>query len=500
MKNMKKILLSAILMIGLIVAPNLNAATKATISDVKANINGVEKAFTVDQTDATKLTLSVGYSTSTISLNFVSKDSQNGENTEVAIKDENGTLIGYQVSSVLNLSKVGKNTFTLEIKDKDDDTETTKTVYTLEITRAEQALARLTDLKVKNGNDVLSFDKPFDKDSNQTYTITVENDVKSVVIAAEYDKDKITSVSGDGEHELWNVGDDNANEFSIYVYSVDGDRKEYKIVVYRKESQLILDLKQEIGNDWDEISIEEDENGKEFIGFAKYTNYGEANIGTGYVVYLTDEVNDKDTVLAALEEALKKEPYISQVFFNGDNYALTEDLLKGIKKLTGNVNVYGYNGSWVINAANLTDEFKGLNFKILVGEDVEEALRNKVLGLIENKEKGLVIDFAHDGKLPKGTKVQIGVDPEQFSEDEELTLYLYNTTSGKLNEVVKKLKVLTGEYGQTYVEFELDHCSTYVLTTSSNNAQTGVLNVVFYVIMSLVSLAGIIFLTKKKAN
>lgn len=500
MKNMKKILLSAILMIGLIVAPNLNAATKATISDVKANINGVEKAFTVDQTDATKLTLSVGYSTSTISLNFVSKDSQNGENTEVAIKDENGTLIGYQVSSVLNLSKVGKNTFTLEIKDKDDDTETTKTVYTLEITRAEQALARLTDLKVKNGNDVLSFDKPFDKDSNQTYTITVENDVKSVVIAAEYDKDKITSVSGDGEHKLWKVGDDNANEFSIYVYSVDGDRKEYKIVVYRKESQLILDLKQEIGNDWDEISIGEDENGKEFIGFAKYTNYGEADIVTGYVVYLTDEVNDKDTVLAALEEALKKEPYISQVFFNGDNYALTEDLLKGIKKLTGNVKVYGYNGSWVINAANLTDEFKGLNFKILVGEDVEEALRNKVLGLIENKEKGLVIDFLHDGKLPKGTKVQIGVDPEQFSEDEELTLYLYNTTSGKLNEVVKKLKVLTGEDGQTYVEFELDHCSTYVLTTSSNNAQTGVLNVVFYVIMSLVSLAGIIFLTKKKAN
>ena len=113
MKNMKKILLSAILMIGLIVAPNLNAATKATISDVKANINGVEKAFTVDQTDATKLTLSVGYSTSTISLNFVSKDSQDGGNTEVAIKDENGTLIGYQVSSVLNLSKVGKNTFTL---------------------------------------------------------------------------------------------------------------------------------------------------------------------------------------------------------------------------------------------------------------------------------------------------------------------------------------------------------------------------------------------------
>lgn len=501
MKNMKKILLSAILMIGLIVTPNLNAATKATISEVKANIGGAEKAFTIDSSDETKLSLSVGYSTEEISLSYVKNASENGDTAIVIIKDEAGTTLEnpYQ----LNLSKVGKNTFTVEVKDSNDDdpSEPTKTVYTLEITRAEKALARLTDLKVKNGNDVLSFDKAFDKDSDQVYTITVDNDVESVTIVAEYDKDKITSVSGDGEQELWNVGDDNANEFTIYVYSVDGDNKEYKIVIYRKESQLILDLKQEIGNDWDEIAITEDENGKEVIGFAKYAYTGDAVITTGYIVYLTDEVNDKDTVLAALEEALKKTPYISQVYFlDGESYVLTEDLLKGIKKLTGNVTVDGYNGTWVIPAANLTDEFKGLNFKILLDEEVEEALRNKVLGLIENKEKGLVIDFLHDGKLPKGTKVQIGVDPEQFGEDEELTLYLYNTTSGKLNEVAKKLKVLTGEYGQTYVEFELDHCSTYVLTTSSNNAQTGVLNVVFYVIMSLVSLAGIIFLTKKKAN
>lgn len=497
MKNMKKILMSAILMIGLIMAPSLNAAT-ATVSNVKANVNGELKDFAVDENDSTKLSLSVGYSTDQVMLSLVSTGSADDKTAEVTIKKD-GELVG-GLSSTLSL-EVGKNTYTLEVKDSDDADDSTKATYTLEITRAEKILARLTNLEVKNGNTVLPFDKAFDADSDQEYTITVENDVKNIVIVATYDKDKISSVSGDGEQTLYSVGleEYDGNMFSIYVTSKDNDYKNYKITIYRKESQLVLDLKDEVGGDWEEIAIGEDENGKEFVGFAKTTMYGDAAaLVQGYIVYLTDEVNDKDTVLAALAEAVKKPAYISQLYFDED-YTLTEEILNSLKKVAGTVEVQGYNGSWVIDTANLTDGFKGLNFKILVDDEVEEGLKNKVLDLIENKEKATVIDFAHNGNLPKGTKVRIGVDEEKYGE-EELTLYLYNTKSGKLNVVAKKLKVQFGEYGQAYVEFELDHCSTYVLTTSSNNAQTGVLNVVFYVVMSLVSLVGIIFLSKKKAN
>lgn len=497
MRNMKKILMSAILMIGLIMAPSLDAAT-ATVSDVKTYVNGEMKAFTVDETDPTKLSLSVGYSVNQIMLSLTPTGSENGKEPEVTIKKDNAVIGG--ISSVLNL-EVGKNTYTLEVKDSDDTDDSTKTTYTLEITREEKILARLTNLEVKVGNTVLPFDKAFDANSEQEYTITVDNDVKNVVIVATYDKDKIEIVNGDGEQTLYSVGleENDGNVFIINVFSKDSDSKSYKITIYRKESQLLIDLKDEVGDDWEEIFIDEDANGKESVMFVKGTMFGEnAALMQEYIVYLTDEVNDKDTVLASLAEAVKKPAYISQLYFNED-YTLTEEILNGLKKLTGTVQVDGYNGLWTINTANLTDGFKGLDFKILVDEEVEEGLRNKVLDLIENKDKATVIDFAHNGNLPKDTKVRIYVDPEKYGE-EELTLYLYNTKSGKLNVVTKKLKVMTGEYGETYVEFELDHCSTYVLTTSSNNAQTGVLNVVLYVVMSLVSLAGIIFLSKKKAN
>jgi len=116
------------------------------------------------------------------------------------------------------------------------------------------------------------------------------------------------------------------------------------------------------------------------------------------------------------------------------------------------------------------------------------------LSLIDKKDQGLVIDFLHSGSLPKGTKISLWVG-DKFNDGDILTFYYYNPTHGKLDVSVKNIKVQNG-----VIEIELDHCSSYVLTLASNNAQTGPMNVVFYTILALISLIGIVFLAKKKTN
>lgn len=156
---------------------------------------------------------------------------------------------------------------------------------------------------------------------------------------------------------------------------------------------------------------------------------------------------------------------------------------------------------WVIDGSKLTDADKGFNLVVKVGEEVEKELYDKINKLLDPKDNGLIIDFAHDGVLPKGTKAMISA--EDYAIGDSLNLYYFNEKTGKLELAKSNLKVveytLSGESANV-VFVELEHCSSYVLLPAKNNAQTGVLNVLLYTMLALGSLAGIIVLLKKKAN
>lgn len=491
MKKMKKFLMSAIIMLGLITVPTLNAAEKATISDVSVYVNGQQQTLTAEESDPTKFVLEVPYGVESVSLQYVENGTTDTKVAQSVLKNESGEEI---TSQPLPLT-VGKNTFTVEVKDNDDTDGSTKTVYTIEFTRAEKVEAKLDGIIItaNDENGAVQTLTPAFNASTYEYTVTVTNDIEKVFVKVTAAKG--LDISGDGITTLYNIGSNNKKYVYLSVRNDVNEYKNYSITIIREESQLIKDLKTEVGDTY-QIYEYTNENGQVIIF------YNEKAIADGSYAYKSYEIvvkkdSDVESILAELTELTKK-PTTLAIEPNED-FIIKNDTFNEIRKNSGLSEVLGYDATWIFDGSKVSEDFKELNVKVLTGENVAEDLRNKVLSLIENKEKGLVIDFLHSGNLPKGTKVRVYVDPDQFG-DEALTLYYYNPTTGKLSPVANKLKVYQEEMGASYVEFELEHCSTYVLTTTSNNAQTGVMNVVFYIVLALFSLTGIILLAKKKAN
>lgn len=213
-----------------------------------------------------------------------------------------------------------------------------------------------------------------------------------------------------------------------------------------------------------------------------------------------EEGADAATIVAALKEAMKKDADYSMLIPNDGK--ISDADLAGVKNEGGEVLVPTESEViWVLDGSKITDTDKGFSIVVKTGEEVEKALYDKINKLLDPKDNGLIIDFEHDGVLPKGTKVMISA--EDYAVGDLLSLYYYNEKTGKLELYKKNLKVQTytlGGESANVVMLELDHLSSYVLLPVKNNAQTGVLNVVFYSILALGSLAGIVFLTKKKAN
>lgn len=144
--------------------------------------------------------------------------------------------------------------------------------------------------------------------------------------------------------------------------------------------------------------------------------------------------------------------------------------------------------SWTFDGTQMeeTDYDINLEIKIDSGEN-----KDKINDLVEN-ENVLNLDFTYSGKLPKGTKVTINVS-DKFKDGEKVTLYYYNPETDSLEKIAEDLVVENG-----CVTFYLEHCSEYVLTSESNNAQTSSMNVAFYIILLFVSSLGLYLIKREK--
>jgi len=96
-----------------------------------------------------------------------------------------------------------------------------------------------------------------------------------------------------------------------------------------------------------------------------------------------------------------------------------------------------------------------------------EAIQDKL-----NGTNGVVMKFAENGELPGKATIQVKVDyamREYLGSDQGLCVYYYNNQTGELELVAENLTVIN----DTYVEFEITHCSYYVLTATGNTSANG---------------------------
>lgn len=156
--------------------------------------------------------------------------------------------------------------------------------------------------------------------------------------------------------------------------------------------------------------------------------------------------------------------------------------------------------AWIFDGSKMESANFNIDLSLNIGSS---ANKEDIESLLKNKAESLVLNFAHHGDLPDGTIVRVNV-ADKYANGDKLKLYYYDETAKELKEEVTDIEVKDG-----YVQFNLQHCSDYVLekitqtTTAdnkvvSNNAQTSSMNTIIYGALSFVSLVGIAYLVFRK--
>lgn len=116
-----------------------------------------------------------------------------------------------------------------------------------------------------------------------------------------------------------------------------------------------------------------------------------------------------------------------------------------------------------------------VNLRLNINSDTKDTniINDKV------KEDKLIVTFDHDGKLPLNAKVRINVS-NTFENGKKLYLYYYNPTESQIEYIDKGLEVKNG-----YVEFSLEHCSDYFLTSAIVNDAVNNPKGINYIILGL---------------
>lgn len=384
--------------------------------------------------------------------------------------------------------------------------------------------AKLSDIKV-NGTTLSDFSA--DKDSYElevdpgevafTNTAADENDIVKVSVSRTGNENDVTQ----GGNEI--IADGETITYTVTVTDASDDTKvsTYTVVVKGKTTtttpdptptepekteeelfnELVKSLNEAIkaseelkdilvitGSSYDTKSIyfeaiETLEDGTEVIG--------------SFYVEVNEEVNDVASVLFAVADKLESED-VYVTINPKDGNIITKTALEIMKEVGEVFGFYGHSDRyvyWQIDGSKVTTDDAQINLSVLVGDEVNADLKKSIESLLVDKTKSLVLDFAHSGKLPKGTNIEMYVG-DKFKDGDVLSLFYYNPTTKKLEEKVKNIKVVE----EGYITFDIEHCSSYVLAKTTNNAATGTINVILYGSIMVMAVAGIVVLLKKKNN
>ena len=139
--------------------------------------------------------------------------------------------------------------------------------------------------------------------------------------------------------------------------------------------------------------------------------------------------------------------------------------------------------SWAFDKDKVGNEIN-LDFDITFEDDDE------IKEIIDKKIIAKFMAFKHHGTLPSSAKVTVYVG-DKFKDKESLYLYYYNEEKREIEYVSKDIKVSRG-----YIEFEIEHCSKYFVTTTYLNTENVVPTKSFSYILLFLILGVVIFLGK----
>lgn len=132
--------------------------------------------------------------------------------------------------------------------------------------------------------------------------------------------------------------------------------------------------------------------------------------------------------------------------------------------------------SWSFEKKNIKEPLK-LDLKISFDDISEHFEKN-----INSDVNGLYLLFSYHGDLPDKTKIRVDVS-KKFSNREHLYLYYYNEKNKRIEFVDKNIEVIDG-----YAEFEINHCSKYILTNAIMNDASNNPKILSYVIILLIGI------------
>jgi len=385
----------------------------------------------------------------------------------------------------------GKNTFNVTVTAENGS----KKTYTLTITRPDNRSGDNTLSSLSANPLELKFNK-----NTTSYSFNVENSVKSITINAKANHGKAT-ISGTGTKTL----KDYVNTFNIVVTAENGNKKTYTIKVVRKDAEGNLgyvskdnSLKHlevegytiEFNKDVLEYNIEVDNlvdnikvNAQVNDNTATYNVEGNTNLKVGtnqvkvnvtaengsiktYLINVTRKSDSPTTTLNDLEKVLEKTTSNEIIIeIKKDNTTLNKQVLETIKNSNKNYIINGYSNNkikytWSINSSNIgnIDSIETfINFTTDKKEDISK---------LTNYSDSIYLNFAHEGDLPKDTKIKIYVG-DKYQNDSIVNIYYYNEKENKMEPIKLELKVVDG-----YVEFEIEHCSDYIITRANLNNKT----------------------------
>lgn len=241
-----------------------------------------------------------------------------------------------------------------------------------------------------------------DKVDDNNYTLTVNNKIDSITIKAT-GEDKKAKIEGTGKHDL-KVGE---NKIEIIVTSEKGTQNKINIKVTRKDGYHLEDI--------------------------------------------DDAVKDRDNMVTVI---LNKDDKISKEVVEkvkSSRKEMSFNYYDDSKKL-----IY----SWTLDGKKISDS---MDINPLVTFDSED--KDELKKLV-NYSEGIIVNFAHSGKLPKGTTVKLYVG-DKYKDNTLVNVYYYNKEINDIENIKNNITVKNG-----YIEFSIEHASEYYVTLavlSGNN-------------------------------
>lgn len=168
------------------------------------------------------------------------------------------------------------------------------------------------------------------------------------------------------------------------------------------------------------------------------------------------------------------------------------------KTVTNNSIIYvveedgSFSHSWQFNKEQYKDD---IDFSLNLLNN--SSCRDKINDYINSDIERQYLFFEYHGNLPTTALMKVRVD-NKFSDGDKLYLYYYNDATGKLEYVDRNLTVKNGA-----VEFEIEHCSDYILTGSivkkaMDNPQSMGIVIISLIILGVILVATTLFMNSKK--